>query len=283
MKLNEVTKNIHKWIVEDIFVFAEICRNKQKSLDEKLYYEFYRSRISIIGNSFHGKANVVLPYVTEDALELKSINRTYEHVNSRLRRAKQILDRVIENPNISFDRILAYVVDSCKVVQSTKEENNKLEKRRKKHLADGNKTIPWRYMYKLENCKIVARDLNEYRKYFYIIEGIRYDSAADAAEEYDITPAEVDSRALNKKTWSDWTKHSIETGERIYRTQYKPKNKPKKEHKDSQKYVYSIDGVVYNETKAVLEKYGINYSTLLQRCNAKKKWSTWKRIEKGSE
>jgi hypothetical protein len=51
----------------------------------------------------------------------------------------------------------------------------------------------------------------------------------------------------------------------------------------TQKYVYSIDGVVYNETIVVLEKYGINYNTLLQRCNAKKKWPTWKRIEKGSE
>jgi hypothetical protein len=53
--------------------------------------------------------------------------------------------------------------------------------------------------------------------------------------------------------------------------------------RQTQKYVYSIDGVVYNETKAVLKKYDINYKTLVQRCNAKKKWPTWKRIEKGSE
>lgn len=53
--------------------------------------------------------------------------------------------------------------------------------------------------------------------------------------------------------------------------------------KQTQKYVYIIDGVVYNEIKVIREKYDITYDILLQRCNAKKKWPTWKRIEKGSE
>ena len=284
MKLSEVTKEIHVWIAEDIFAFAAACREKKTFLDKKSYHSYYRSRIGMVGNSFHSnKANVILPYVTVEASALKSGNRTPEHVNSRLRRAKQIIDRVIANPNVRFERIVAYVVDSCKIVQTTNDENKRLEKRRKSHLKSGNKTIPWRLMYKLENCILLARDLNEYRKFYYMIEGVRFDSAAEAAEEYDITPAEVDGRALNKNSWHDWSKHSIETGEKVYRVQYKPKNKPKKESKDSQKYVYSIDGVVYNETKVVLEKYDINYSTLLQRCKTKKKWPTWKRIEKGSE
>jgi hypothetical protein len=284
MKLSEVTKDIHIWIAEDIFALADMCRKKKNFLDEKSYHSYYRSRVGMIGNAFHSsKSNVILPYVTVEAASLKSGKRTSEHVNSRLRRAKQILDRVIANPNVKFERIVAYVVDSCKVVQTTNDENKGLEKRRKSHLKSGNKTIPWRLMYKLENCILLPRDLNEYRKFYYMIEGIRFDSASDVGEDYDITAAEVDKRALNKNSWHDWTKHSIETGERVYRKSYKPKNKPKKEFKVSQKYVYSIDGVVYNKTIVVLEKYGINYSTLLQRCNAKKKWPTWKRIEKGSE
>jgi hypothetical protein len=278
MKLSEATKEIHRWIAEDIFVFAETCRQKRALLDDKSYHSYYRSRIGMIGNAFHGsKSNVVLPYVTVEASRLQSTKRTFEHVNSRLRCAKQILDRVIANPNVNFERIVAYVVVSCRVVQTTKDENKRLEKRRKSHLKEGNKTIPWRLMYKLENCILLSRNLNEYRKFYYMIEGVRFDSAAEAAEKYGITPAKVDGRALNKNSWHKWSKYSIATSEKVYRVQYKPK----KETKNSQKYVYNIDGVIYNETKNVIKKYGINYSILLQRCNAKKKWTAWKKIKKG--
>lgn len=278
MKLSEATKEIHFWITEDIFAFADMCRQKQSVLDEKTYYKFYRSRVGIIGNCFHGNnANVLLPYVTEEAAKLKSGSRTLEHVNSRLRRAKQILDRVISNPNVSFERILAYVVDSCKVVQTTNDENKRLEKRRKNHLSDGNKTIPWRYLYKLEGLNLLLRDLNEYRKYYYIIEGIRYESAAEAAEDYSITPSDVDGRALNKNSYLDWGKYSIETDERVYRKVYN--KKPKKDIKDSQKYVYIIEGVIYNDVKAILTEYNINYNTLVSRCKSKK-WSDWHQIRK---
>lgn len=278
MKLSEVTKDIHIWIAEDVFEFAERCRKKKTVLDNKAYHSYYRSRIGMIGNSFHGsKANVVLPYMTVEASKLKSGNRTYEHVNSRLRRAKQILDKVIANPNISFERIVAYVVDSCKVVQTTNEENKRLEKRRKNHLNDGNKTIPWRYLYKLENCLLMDRDLNEYRKFYYMIEGNRYDSATEAAEDYEITPAEVDGRALNKNSWHDWTKHSIETGEQVFRKKYPTKKRAGS--KKSQKYVYMISGVVYNANEATA-KYDIKYATLISRCKSKTKWPEWKQIEK---
>jgi virulence-associated protein VapD len=50
------------------------------------------------------------------------------------------------------------------------------------------------------------------------------------------------------------------------------------EKRNNQKYVYIIDGVVYNETKSILEMYGIKHNTLLQRCKSKKKWPTWKKI-----
>jgi uncharacterized protein (UPF0248 family) len=283
VKLSEATKEIHRWIAEDIFVFAEMCRKNRGLLDDKSYHSYYRSRISMIGNAFHGsKSNVILPYVTVAALGLQSGKRTFEHVNSRLRRAKQILDRVIFNPDVKFERIVAYVVDSCKVVQTTKDENKKLEKRRKAHLKEGNKTIPWRLMYKIENCILMQRDLNEYRKFYYVVEGVRFDSAAAVAEEHDITLAAVDSRALNKNSWFGWSKHSIETDEKVYRAKYKSKIMHKKEKKKPQKYVYIIDNLEYNETRDVLGKYKINYNILLQRCNAKKKWSNWKRIEKGA-
>jgi hypothetical protein len=278
MKLSEVTKEIHVWIAEDIFALADLCRKKKNILDDKSYYSYYRSRIGMIGNAFHSsKANVVLPYMTEEASKLKSGNRTNEHVNSRLRRARQILDRVIANPNIRFERIVAYVVDSCKVVQTTNEENKRLEKRRRNHLNDGNKTIPWRYLYKLENCILIDRDLNEYRKYYYMIEGIRYDSATEVAEDYEITPAEVDTRALNKNSCHDWTKHSIETNEQVFRKKYPTKKKSKS--KKSQKYVYMISGVLYNANEATT-KYNITHSTLISRCKAKTKYLDWKQFEK---
>ena len=201
-------------------------------------------------------------------------------MNSRGRRARQILSRVIKNPEVSFDRIVAYVVDSCKVVISTRKENMKLEKRRKNHLKSGNKTIPWRLMYKLENAKLVARDLNEYRKYYYIIEGKRFDSVSLAAEEYGIDPNQVDTRALNKNSYLDWGKYSIETDTQVFRKSYKQTNKPRKENKDSQKYVYFVEGVIYNNLQELLQKYDINYSTLVSRCIAKTRWTGWKRIEK---
>ena len=69
------------------------------------------------------------------------------------------------------------------------------------------------------------RDLNEYRKYYYMIEGIRYDSGTEVAEDYEITPAEVDTRALNKNSCHDWTKHSIETNEQVFRKKYPTKKK----------------------------------------------------------
>ena len=48
----------------------------------------------------------------------------------------------------------------------------------------------------------------------------------------------------------------------------------------NQKYVYKIEEVIYNNVKDILDKYDINYSTLYSRCNAKRKWQNWNKIEK---
>ena len=45
----------------------------------------------------------------------------------------------------------------------------------------------------------------------------------------------------------------------------------------SQKYIYKVDGVVYNTPKEVCDKYDITQQTLNARCIAKRKWSTWNR------
>ena len=280
MKLSEATRDVHVWIAKDIFFFADECRKYKQIADEKEYNNFFKYKLGIISNCFHGKADVNLPYITLAASKLKREKTTKEHVNSRGRRARQILSRVVKNPDVSFDRIVAYVVDSCKVVISTRKENMRLEKRRKNHLKSGNKTIPWRLMYKLENAKVIQRDLNDYRKYYYIIEGKRFDSAATAAEEYNLDTSQVDTRALNKNSYLDWGKYSIETNTQVFRKVYSQEKKPRKENKDSQKYVYIIEDVVYSNLQEVLQKYDISYSTLVSRCVAKTIWTGWKRIEK---
>lgn len=45
------------------------------------------------------------------------------------------------------------------------------------------------------------------------------------------------------------------------------------------KNVYNIENVEYNEPKHILQKYGINYNTLVSRCKSKK-WSDWHQIRK---
>jgi hypothetical protein len=45
------------------------------------------------------------------------------------------------------------------------------------------------------------------------------------------------------------------------------------------KYIYNIDGMVYN-VDAAAEKYGITNATVLYRCNSNsKKWANWKKVK----
>jgi len=48
--------------------------------------------------------------------------------------------------------------------------------------------------------------------------------------------------------------------------------------KKNQKYVYKIEGVIYNNIGEILKKYNIDRATLGSRCNAKKKWPDWEKI-----
>jgi len=50
--------------------------------------------------------------------------------------------------------------------------------------------------------------------------------------------------------------------------------------KQNQKYVYKVEGAVYNNIKDLLKKYGISRATLSSRCDAKIKWPEWQKIEK---
>lgn len=45
------------------------------------------------------------------------------------------------------------------------------------------------------------------------------------------------------------------------------------------KNVYNIENVEYNEPKDILQKYSINYNTLISRCKSKK-WTDWHQIRK---
>ena len=66
-----------------------------------------------------------------------------------------------------------------------------------------------------------------------------------------------------------------------WREAYAKKNIVLRPHeKQSQKYVYKVDGVVYHDIKLLLDKYGINSSQLNSRCNAKRKWPEWQKIKK---
>jgi hypothetical protein len=49
--------------------------------------------------------------------------------------------------------------------------------------------------------------------------------------------------------------------------------------KKNLKYVYNIENVEYNEPKDILQKYGIDYGTLISRCKSKK-WTEWHQIRK---
>lgn len=279
MKISDRAKEIHFWIARDVQLFAIQCREQSKILDEEAYVRFYKYKVGTIANAFFGKADVQISKITQTASELKRTDCTFEHIMSRGRSAARILNKVIKNPNVSFERVVNEVVCSCRVVMTTKKENFALEKIRKKWLEAGNKRIPWRLMYNQLGLTLIDRDPNVYRKYYYVIEQIRYESAQSAAEQYGITAAEVDSRALNKKTYLDWGKYSIETNEQVYRKSYEYEKKQKKS-KDSQKYVYFIDGVKYNDIKEAMTSHEVSYGVLISRCNSKTKWPNWQRIKK---
>jgi len=44
------------------------------------------------------------------------------------------------------------------------------------------------------------------------------------------------------------------------------------------KYIYEIDGVVYKSLKEIKKAYQVSNSTVVARCRAKRKWSTWLQI-----
>lgn len=50
--------------------------------------------------------------------------------------------------------------------------------------------------------------------------------------------------------------------------------------KQNQKYVYKVDGVVYNNITELLNEYNIDHAALASRCKAKRKWPDWQKIKK---
>jgi hypothetical protein len=44
------------------------------------------------------------------------------------------------------------------------------------------------------------------------------------------------------------------------------------------KYIYEIDGVVYKSLKEIKRVHQVNLGTIIARCRAKRKWSTWLQI-----
>lgn len=131
--------------------------------------------ISLIRNGIFDCKSIHSGYVSEAAKHMKVSEVTKEHFLPRAQSATKIFSML--DTGATVDDVEKFIIECCTVHYVTKEENNRL----RKFQRDIKNYPTWPDQYRAAEINLVLYIKKTAKKWVYIINGIEYSSAKEAA------------------------------------------------------------------------------------------------------
>lgn len=181
-------------MAEYILTVLPVVKHDPKLLE--IFKNGLRNQIFDLGEVYTG-------YTSRAAIAtgLPKVKLTSEHIYPRNRSAIQIMNRCLNGPSISQNRLAAWLKSRCRVHITTNDENRALVPLQK----DPN--YFWRNGYHTIGIKLEKYDFPTKQQYVYNVAGKVYNTLHEVAEEYGMSPDAMRNRFLNTRDkWNQWTR-----------------------------------------------------------------------------
>ncbi len=158
-----------------------------------------RTAINCLMNGIFKLPSIKTGLASQEALKLPSNKRTPEHFYGRTESANRLIKELKENPNRSDKAIVAFLKSRARIHYVTKSENMALRTYSKK-----NPKTHWRKSYRECCSELVRYETKIKQKYFYIVDGVVYNSLKDVSTAFGISVAGARNRFFKAKKYTNW-------------------------------------------------------------------------------